>query len=96
MCYSAKWASEIRQIDHRQQQASDPENLNMGEHGEQAQDGDDLILHLLMILCDVFRQVMQSQEQNAKAQGEDQQYYSHHNQEHVGLPRFGDEPRQIY
>lgn len=58
----------------------------MSEHRKKYQDCNDLKLDLLLFLSDVMRQVMQPQHQDADHEDEQDQEYSHCDQQNVGLP----------
>src|SRR5262249_21111832 len=57
---SPERGAKIRQVDQRQQQSGDPEDMHMREERDQPQDGDDLELYFLAFVSHVLGQRMQS------------------------------------
>ena len=58
---AAERRAKIRQVDHRKQQACDPEYVYMGEQRQEAKDRDDLELQFLRFVRHPLRQRMQLQ-----------------------------------
>ena len=88
--------AEVGDLDERQDQADDPEDVQVGEQGDQAQDRHDLHLHFLGLVREVLGQRVQPEEEDAKRDDAERQEYAHHDHEHVRLTRRGDEHRQMF
>ena len=69
----AQRPSEVGKVDQGEQQASHPEDVHVGEEGQQAQHGDDLELQLVGLVRHALGQRVQAKEQDTDRQhGQDQ------------------------
>ena len=85
---------EVRNIDQRQQQTCDPEDVHMGEKGEQAQHGDDFELKL-MGLCAMRSGKYAAAGTAAPGQHGNDQNHGHDHHQDIRLAGGGDERRQM-
>jgi hypothetical protein len=86
---------EVRNVDQCKQQARHPEDVHVGEEGEQAQYGDDLELQFVGLVRHALGQGVQPQEQEADRQHGDHQKHRHDHHEDIGLAGRGDERWQV-
>ena len=93
--HPAERGAEIGQVDHREQQARDPEEMDMREERQEAQHRDDFHLKLLGLVRHALGQAVQPQEQDTDRQDGDDQEHGHHGHEDVRFARGGDERRQL-
>jgi hypothetical protein len=72
----AEWRSEVGNVDQREQQRRHPECVDMREHGKQAEDANNLILHLLRPVRNMIREVMKTKIENPEQCYDQQQKYA--------------------
>lgn len=77
-------SGEVRNVDHGQKQAGDPEQVLVGEHRTKTKRRDDLILNFLSRMGDVLGQMMKPQIQETERENNQYQERSHCDQRHVG------------
>ena len=88
-------SAKVGQLDHRQHEADDPEDVHVREQRDQAEHRDDLGLHLVGLVREVFGQGVQAEEEDAEADHGSQQNDRRHHHQHVGVARRRDEHRQM-
>ena len=84
---------EIGQVYECQEQASDPERVDVCEQRQQAEDGDDFELQLLV--AQPFGQGMKPEENSAQSENNRNQHDCRDDHQDVGLARSGQEPWQM-
>ena len=92
---AAQWRAKVRKVDHRKQQARDPEQMHMGEQRQKPQDGDDLELQFLRLVSHPLGQRVQLQIEVANRQDGDDQEDTHHDHPDIRLAGRRDETRQM-
>lgn len=84
---------EIGQVNECQEQASDPERVDVREQRQQTEDGDDFELQLLV--AETFGQGMKTEENGAQSENDCDQHNGGNDHQDVGVARSGQEPRQM-
>ena len=86
---------EVGDVDHGQQQARHPEQMNVGEQRKQAEHRDDLELQLVAAMGHALRHGVQPKEQDADTQDGGKQNEAGDHQQRIGAIRAGQEGRQV-
>src|SRR5207248_2169541 len=87
-CDAAQRCAEIGDIDHGKQQSCYPEQVDVREERQQAQNGHDLELQFLRLVRHALREAMQSQiERSDPDEGSNQKNAHHHHQDIGPAPR---------
>jgi hypothetical protein len=85
---STEGFGEVGNVDHRQKQAGDPEQVLVGEHRKKAKRRDELILNFLSRMGDVLGQMMKPHIQETERENDQYKEHSHNDHQHVGLSRL--------
>ena len=87
---------EVRQFDHRDHEARDPEDVHVREERDEAENRNELGLHLVGLVGDVFGQRVQAEEEDAEPEHGESQNDGRDDHEHVRFTGRGHKARQMF
>src|SRR3954462_9778413 len=87
--------AEVRHLNQRKHESDDPEDVHVREQRDEAEHGDKFGLQLVALVSDVFRQRMQTEEEDAEPENRNRQEDGARYQKHIRLARLRNEHRQM-
>jgi len=83
----------LRHLHERKKKCCHPEQVNVREERKQAQNGNDIEVHLSRIVYHSFGKRVKPEEEHSRTQDCSGQYERHANEQHIGFARGSNEGR---